>query len=104
MAVIDDVNRLAAMDVVYLSRTFGQSTEVFRGRLHQSLSGSWVFNSSTGQNGAVGFVLGLVNSGSWLSSETPSSGITVSITNVLYSQNINILYERIVLTNVIPVE
>jgi hypothetical protein len=59
MALADDLNRLAAQDVVYLMRSFaGGSTEVFRGRLRQALNGNWVFNAFAGQNGVVGFDLG----------------------------------------------
>jgi hypothetical protein len=58
MALTDDLNRLAAQDVVYLTRRFsglsgnsglpiGGSTEVFRGRLRQALNGDWVFNASS---------------------------------------------------------
>lgn len=105
MATIDDVNRLAAQDVVYLTRNInGSSAEVFRGRLRQSLSGTWVFNSSTGQNGAVGFMLGGVTQ-NWTSSESPRAGIVINITNQIFSgQNIGNISEYIALTNVIPAE
>jgi hypothetical protein len=81
MALNDDLNKLAAQDVVYLTRTLGDSnqpTEVFRGRLRQALNGDWVFNASTGQNGMVGFVLGNANS-SWTSSESPAAGMQVTM-------------------------
>jgi hypothetical protein len=82
MALIDDLNRLAAQDVVYLSRTLlNGPTEVLRGRLRQALNGNWVFNASTGQNGAVGFDLGPAGAGGnqWSSSESPAGGIQVFI-------------------------
>jgi hypothetical protein len=105
MAVIDDLNRLAALDVVNLRRSIGGPTaEVFRGRLRQSLYGSWVFNASTGSNGAVGFVLGGPNQ-YWSSSETPATGIVISIMNLIYQPpNVNPLTEQIILTSVIPQE
>ena len=87
MAVSDDLNRLAAKDVVYLSRTIllggGGPTEVFRGRLRQALNGNWVFNASTGQNGVVGFDLGHHpgRMSSWSSSESPTTGIQVFISH-----------------------
>jgi hypothetical protein len=104
MAAIDDMNRLAAMDVVYLRRTFGGSTEVFRGRLRQSLTGSWVFNSSTGQNGAVGFILGGVGQ-NWTSTDYPSGGITIQIPFPIFqSPNVGSVTEYVILTSVIPAE
>jgi hypothetical protein len=115
MALTDDLNRLAAQDVVYLTRTLsvpdgsrGGSTEVFRGRLRQALNGDWVFNASTGQNGVVGFMLGGVNN-YWSSSESPASGLQVTITNMSFSimvgtQMIRTLNEMIVLTTVIPTD
>jgi hypothetical protein len=86
MAVSDDMNRLAAEDVVYLTRTIllggGGPTEVFRGRLRQALNGNWVFNASTGQNGVVGFDLGHPGRmSSWSSSESPTTGVQVFISH-----------------------
>jgi hypothetical protein len=79
MALSDDLNRLAAQDIVYLTNSVpGGASEVYRGRLRQALSGNWVFNTSTGQNGVVGFDLGQVG-GMWSSSESPATGIQVSI-------------------------
>lgn len=105
MAVIDDLNRLAGLDVVYLRKSIGGPTaEVFRGRLRQSLYGPWVFNASTGTNGAVGFVLGSPNQ-NWNSSENPNTGIIISIGNPIYqSPNAGVLTEYITLTSVIPQE
>jgi hypothetical protein len=88
MAVIDDLNKLAAQDVVYLTRTLSVgaggmgngSTEVFRGRLREALNGDWVFHASTGQNGAVGFILGGVGQNSWSSSESPAAGLQITVT------------------------
>jgi hypothetical protein len=106
MAVSDDLNRLAAQDVVYLRRYMaGGVAEVFRGRLRQALNGEWVFNAFTGQNGVVGFILGLPQSQTWTSSESPSSGIQVTISLPVYSApNLSPLVEYIVLTTVIPPE
>jgi len=94
MALTDDLNKLAAQDVVYLTRTstlivpglgagpaVNGSTEVFRGRLRQALNGDWVFNASTGQNGVVGFILGAVGGqSSWSSSESPATGLQITVT------------------------
>jgi hypothetical protein len=85
MALNDDLNRLAAQDVVYLSRSLVNGpSEVFRGRLRQALNGNWVFNTSTGQNGVVGFDLGPSGggAGAWGSDETPATGLRVSISYV----------------------
>ena len=107
MAVADDLNRLATQDVVYLSRSIfgvdGTSTarQVFRGRLRQALSGSWVFNAFTGQNGVVGFDLGVMMP-NWNSVETPYAGIGVTITNTLSSTPS--IFESITLTTVIPTD
>jgi len=86
MPVSDDLNRLAAEDVVYLTRSIllggGGPTEVFRGRLRQALNGNWVFNASTGQNGVVGFDLGHPGGmSSWSSSESPTTGVEVFISH-----------------------
>src|SRR5437660_2525951 len=96
MALTDDLNKLAAQDVVYLTRTstlivpglgagpaVTGSTEVFRGRMRQALNGNWVFNASTGQNGVVGFDLGHHpgRMSSWSSSESPTTGIQVFISH-----------------------
>lgn len=105
MAVSDDLNRLAAQDVVYLVRSIGTS-ELFRGRLRQALDGTWVFNTSTGQNGVVGVNLGAVSS-DWSSSESPSTGIVVRAFITLFLSPAHPhqpLTENIVLTNVIPAE
>jgi hypothetical protein len=106
MAVSDDMNRLAAQDVVYLKRYMaGGVAEVFRGRLRQALNGEWVFNASTGQNGVVGFILGYSQQQSWTSSESPSGGIQVSLSLPVYSApNLSPLVEYTVLTTVIPLE
>jgi hypothetical protein len=74
MAVADDVKTLAAQDVLYLSHAQEYQvaglagspesptpfTTVYRGRLRQALNGDWVFNTSTGQNGTIEFLLGPV--------------------------------------------
>lgn len=84
------------------------STEVFAGRLRQALSGDWVFNASTGQNGVVGFMLGGVNQNSWTSAESSASGLQVTATiNAVVGiagAVLQTLAEVIVLTNVIPTD
>jgi hypothetical protein len=90
MALPDDLNRFAQFDVAYLTLGIGRlgvevqtsSTIVFRGRLHQALSGNWVFNTSTGQNGVAGIILGTPG-GNWTSVETPAGGLQITITNAL---------------------
>jgi hypothetical protein len=53
-----------------------------KGGCTQALSGDWVSNAHTGQNGVVGFVLGAVEP-YWGSSESPAGGNVVSITTNL---------------------
>lgn len=91
MALNDDLNRLAQDAVVYLTQQYstpgsimaadgGQNnppTVVYRGRLRQSLSGDWVFNTSVGTNGVAAIVLS-TGTGSWYSNETPAGGIQVT--------------------------
>jgi hypothetical protein len=127
MALSDDLNRLAAQDVVYLNRFMATSygvpadappgalmqgaTEVFQGRLRQAPNGSWLFTASSGQPGVVGLDLGPAGGrGNWSSSESPSTGIQVSILYPAYQEPapdpdsppaISIV-EMIFLTNVIP--
>ena len=108
MAVIDDMNRLAAQDVVYLMMNLGPGTppyELYRGRVRQALDGSWVFNASTGQNGVVGFDLGTVTD-QWASSEIPAAGIQVTIPYNVYTSPPPSppipLVERITLMTVLP--
>ena len=125
MAVIDDLKKLAAEDVVYLTRQIlgasaGEANtpeapstfprEVWRGRLHQALSGNWVFNAHTGQNGVVGFVLGAVDP-YWGSSESPAEGIAVTITTNLVPLALiageptgSLFLHTIVLRSVIPAD
>lgn len=87
MTVNDDLGRLAAEPVVYLTYTpvapaSGGSTltVVYRGRLRQAVSGDWVFTTSTGANGVAGILLGL-GLPSWTSSATPGSGVQVDASN-----------------------
>jgi hypothetical protein len=93
MAVVDDLRKLAAEDVVYLTYrmlyTVGAPipavpsgailtpTFVYRGRLRQALDGNWVFITSTGQNGVIAIMLGPA-ADSWSSMETPASGLQVT--------------------------
>lgn len=106
----DDLQKLAAEDVVYLSKTLTPaigspaevSTEVFRRRLRQALSGEWVFNASTGQNGAIGVILGQVETWSASSSESPVTGIVVTLQKLIGGGSGTV--ERIDLTTLIPSE
>ena len=92
MAVVDDLGQLAQQDVAYLTRFLeGQgegsgagSAVIFRGRLHQALDGSWIFNTSIGQNGVAGINLG-VQEDSWSSSENPQEGLRIFISNPIIS-------------------
>ena len=96
MALDDDLRRLAAEDVLYLSLSALTSsggpfpepsasdavsaTVVYRGRLRQALNGNWVFNTSTGTNGVAGILLGpSATDNSWASSESPASGLQLTI-------------------------
>jgi hypothetical protein len=109
MAIPDDLSQLAQQDVVYLTQTLESaaptvgsgSITVFRGRLHQALSGNWVFNTATGQNGVIGIVLG-VPGNNWSSTETPAAGLQITITNTINQQAA--LYEVLTLMNVIPAD
>ena len=82
MAVNDDLNRLAQDAVVYLTQQLtGQSSGsmvVYRGRLHQALTGNWVFNTSVGTNGVAAIILG-PESGTWNSNDGPAGGIVVTV-------------------------
>ena len=109
MALSDDLNKLAAQDVVYLTRSIsgihgGGPTEVLRGRLRQALNGNWVF--TTGQNGVVGFLLGNVVQNTWNSFESPATGVQITIIFQLgYFLGANAqIDEVIVLTSVIPMD
>ena len=98
MAVDDDVKRLAALDIVYLTRShiayvYGEEgvvgpppppAETFQGRLRQELSGEWVFTTATGHSGVVGFSLGrLGGPAEWASSESPEGGLVVRVSFLL---------------------
>src|SRR5262249_34150717 len=112
----DDLNRLAAQNVVYLARAYlaqgpgvntKSLTEVWRGRLRQILSGNWIFNAFTGGNGVVGFDLGAVAAGGWTSTETPVGGLQVTISTLIYpipTANGAALTETITLTTLIPAD
>jgi hypothetical protein len=110
MAVIDDLNRLAQQDVAYLTRIligsrggedFPGKTIIFRGRLRQALNGNWVFNTSTGQNGVAGIILGPVQD-NWSSSESPAVGLQITVTTLMPPQGPVVIDETITLTSVIP--
>jgi hypothetical protein len=102
VALPDDLNQLAQLDVLYLTLTIGGgSTTIFRGRLHQALSGNWVFNTSTGQNGVAGIDLGQPTP-NWSSTTNPKSGLVITIGNPIISSQTVSLTEIIMLTSVIP--
>ena len=114
MAVLDDLRQLAQQDVVYLTRFLSGSqgtglTEIFRGRLHEALDGSWIFNTTTTsvENGVAGINLGLQQV-SWSSTENPSEGLVIAITNELFNVNVQgvaspvSIFEEFRLLSVIP--
>ena len=95
MAVNDDLNRLAQDAVVYLTQRRystpaqgyggGESdppSVVYRGRLHQALDNSWVFNTSVGTNGVAAITFSTAT-GTWNSNETAAGGIEVTASWVL---------------------
>ena len=106
MALPDDLNRLAQQDVAYLttglSGVHPGSTTIYRGRLHQALSGNWIFNTSTGQNGAAGINLG-VPTDNWSSDDTPAGGLSITIVNTILFPPTRVT-ETIMLMNVIPAD
>jgi hypothetical protein len=103
--------------VVYLTRTpagsIGRgSTMIFRGRLHQALDASWIFNTSTSpaENGVAGINLGAQQT-SWSSTESPSTGLDIFIPNPILDLTIPLpvgpgvvikVFEEIHLLSVIP--
>jgi hypothetical protein len=78
MAVADDLQKLAALDVCYLSATWvtRPPVMVLRGRLRETVEGDWVFSTSLGQSGVAGFELGTPTA-NWASSESPATGLQV---------------------------
>jgi hypothetical protein len=83
MTVQDDLRRLSQGDSIYLgSSIISQGTVAFaswfKGRLQQSNDGNWIFRSISADGSIAGFQLGQAND-SWSSSETPSTGISISI-------------------------
>jgi len=115
MAVADDLNRLTQDAVVYLTQQLtGQSSGsmvVYRGRLHQALTGNWVFNTSLGTNGVSGIVLD-PNQGAWDTNDTPG-GIEVTAVYGIFHGGppdpnaggvVPSLVETITLSDVIPPE
>jgi hypothetical protein len=108
VAVIDDLKRLAAEDMVYATRVVGAlpspgagATEVFRGRLRQAANGDWVLTTFLGQNGVVGLVLGQPGDG-WTSSESPAGGLSIRIETKIFVVKPDFLSEIVVLTTVVP--
>ena len=108
MALPDDLKQLAQQDVIYLTTIIQVDgalplpTTVYRGRLHQALSGNWVFNTSTGQNGVAGIDLG-PQTPEWSSAETPAGGLQVTITYAMLKTP-TAAVNRVTLTNVIPTD
>jgi hypothetical protein len=94
MAVEDDLRRLTQVDSIYLGYSvvlsFGQSiTSWFKGRLQQANDGSWIVRSVSTDGAVSGFQLGPVQQ-NWQSTETPNTGITVSIPiNLNVPQQVN---------------
>jgi len=83
MAVQDDLRRLGELDSIYLGATLnsypaGSVTSWYKGRLQQANDGNWIFRSISLDGTVVGFQLGPADQG-WPSSETPSTGIIVTI-------------------------
>jgi hypothetical protein len=83
MAVQDDLRRLSQLDSLYLGTSLinypaGSVTSWYKGRLQQANDGNWIFRSISSDGTVVGFQLGPADPG-WSSSETPSTGITVTI-------------------------
>jgi hypothetical protein len=70
--------------------SFGQSiTSWFKGRLQQANDGSWIVRSVSTDGAVSGFQLGPVQQ-NWQSTETPNTGITVSIPiNLNVPQQVN---------------
>jgi hypothetical protein len=101
MAVTDDLHKLAEEDVVFLSSSFNNGfTEVYRGRLRQALDGTWVFNAFTGQNGIVGFMLGIPTP-FWTSSESPASGLQINMPYPV-GTTLGSLTQSVVLSTLMP--
>jgi hypothetical protein len=86
MAVADDLQKLAALDVCYLSATWVTIPPVMllQGRLRETVTGDWVFSTSLGQSGVVGFDLGAPTA-AWTSSESPATGLQVIANYILPS-------------------
>jgi hypothetical protein len=78
-AVGDDLRRLTQVDSIYLGYSpMAPLTSWFKGRLQQANDGSWIVRSVSTDGAVSGFQLGLVQS-NWESTETPNTGITVTI-------------------------
>jgi hypothetical protein len=88
MPLEDDLRRLSELDSIYLGQRLicieypgspGFSvTSWYKGRLQQANDGNWIFRSISSDGTVVGFQLGPTNQ-NWGSSETPSTGITVTM-------------------------
>jgi hypothetical protein len=83
MAVEDDLIRLSQMDSIYFG--FGVGVDPtssvigwYKGRLQQANDGSWIFRSISADGTVCGFQLGAVTT-NWQSSETPVTGVVVTI-------------------------
>ncbi len=82
MAVQDDLRRLTQVDSIYLGYSVqgmgSPFTSWFKGRLQQANDGNWILRSVSSDGAVSGFQVGMVT-GDWTSSETPNTGITVTI-------------------------
>ena len=83
MAVVDDLRRLSQLDSIYLGNLVTNVngypvTSWYKGRLQQANDTSWIFRSISADGTVCGFQLGFVQP-TWQSSETPGSGIQVTI-------------------------
>jgi len=83
MAVQDDLRRLTQVDSIYLGYSVQNTggypfTSWFKGRLQQANDGSWIVRSVSTDGAVSGFQLGQVEQ-NWQSTETPNTGIQVSI-------------------------
>jgi hypothetical protein len=81
MTVQDDLRRLSQLDGIYLGWGIQGDNTFFcwhEGRLQQANNGNWIFRSVSSDSAIIGWQLGNP-SGTWTSSETPSSGLVVQI-------------------------
>jgi hypothetical protein len=83
MTVQDDLRRLSQMDSIYLGFSVANMSSVvplvgwYKGRLQQANDSNWLFRSISADGTISGFQLGPALQ-SWQSSESPSTGLTVT--------------------------